>query len=282
MARSKNGVVVVLGSDILSLAELHRRQAEAIAVNSNLQDVVTPRLEMTPIEYLVTSFGHFLSPWHNATFPYFGEGNFDTPDLDEAIWSGVIETRYFRPGGVGFDGVISKRETESPAWWQHGWLGSYVFPAAPFDGRLFYRFEVRTRVHVEIATPELLRFYIDVAARSDAFDDSLLEWNSVGSPVAVPLQATPVDVDLTTRVAGGIDVRTGVRSALVVSYDSVASVGAQYGYILFGGEMQAILTETSESESPSIGSLRYRFEPEWWIQATEAYIDDPATLEIRP
>jgi hypothetical protein len=66
----------------------------------------------------------------------------------------------------------------------------------------------------------------------------------------------------------------------VVSYGSVARVKTQHGYILFGGEMQAILTEISESESPSIGSLRYRFEPEWWIQNTEAYIDDPATLEI--
>jgi hypothetical protein len=280
MTRSKNGVVVVLGSDILSLAELHRRQAEAIALNSNIQVVVTPRLEMTPIESLVTSFGHFLSPWHNATFPYFGEGSIDTPDLEQAMWTGVIDTRYFRPGGVGFEGVVTKRETEATAWWQHGWLGSYVFPAAPFDGRLFYRFEVRTRVHVDRASPELLRFHIDVAARSDAFDDSPLEWNSVGSPVAAPLQATPVDVDLTTRVAGGIDVRTGVRSALVVSYGSVARVKTQHGYILFGGEMQAILTEISESESPSIGSLRYRFEPEWWIQNTEAYIDDPATLEI--
>src|SRR4051794_38911821 len=91
-------------------------------------------------ERLVASIGEFLRPWEILNLPYMYEGVNESPDGGA---TGSIATAGLYAGGLGFGGTLEPAGSQEQ-WWIHNWRNSCVFPAAPYKGRLYYRFAVDT------------------------------------------------------------------------------------------------------------------------------------------
>jgi hypothetical protein len=211
-----------------------------------------------------------------VNLPYFAEGIDQRPDT--AGTSGSFGTTALVPGGVEFEGTPQDAGTVDPSvpkWWVHNWTGSYVFPPAPFDGWLNYRFTTETSFAIFDAPVRLgqVTIFVTVGTTSDVqlhspFDPGHLA--TVGWPVLVTLpQSAPMlsFEQLPTPVAGSIQVQAGKVAAIAFVYGIVAGI-ASGRVVGIAGSMGTRLTLPPGEVGPTtFDTIEYRFEPDWWVRA---------------
>ncbi len=226
-----------------------------------------------PVDSLVSNLGHFFTSWKTVNLPYFAEGVDETPGV--AGTTGDIETKDLYPGGLGYGGHPSDAGSTQPnveKWWVHNWTCSYVFPPAPFGGKLYYRFTVDTTglIYNALAQSGLINAFVTIGQTSDVltgspFDDGA--WDTVGWPVWVTLPQTKLLLidDVSVPVAGSIDIQAGKRAALGFIYGAI--VGIASGFVNFSwASMGTRLTlpPGTSYDGQVFDKIEYRFEPDWW------------------
>lgn len=265
-----------------------RRDPDA-RVNSYVDGLVKRRAELLqnvgptfrglrsgPVQSLVALLGPHFTPWVAVNLPYFAEGIDQRPDT--AGTSGSFATTALVPGGVEFEGTPQDAGTVNPSepkWWVRNWTGSYVFPPAPFDGWLNYRFTTETSFGIFDAPVMLgqVSIFVTIGTTSDVqfhspFDPGHLA--TVGWPVLVTLpQSAPMlsFEQLPTPVAGSIQVQAGKVVAIGFVYGIVAGI-ASGRVVGIAGSMRTRLTlQPGEVGPTTFDTIEYRFEPDWWVRA---------------
>jgi hypothetical protein len=221
------------------------------------------------IDPILLHIDELLWPWTTLDLPYFSEGINQTPGVPGT--SGAIDTAGLYAGGLGYGGDLWDDGITAPGtekWWIHNWNCSAVFPAAPFSGRLYYRFVVDSECHIYhvSVTSGSVKEFVTIGWTADSATQALDNWNTVGWPVDVTLPypgslnfGTPVPV------SGSIDVTQGKNAALGFTYGTIvsgASGDVQFSWANFGTR------RAGTSYGPSdYDKIEYRFVPDWWIIA---------------
>jgi len=227
-------------------------------------------LRSSALDKLVVALGAFFTPWTQGIWPYFSEGINQTPGV--AGTGGQIYTQQLFPGGLGFSApdATDDGNVSGGGWWIHNWTCSYVFPPAPFNGRLYYRFAVDTSCQIYNApgnSGSIMEFVTvgaspDVLARSP-FDSSAVVVS--GFPINVNLPSGFQFIDTATfPVESYIAVEAGKTAAIGLICGVILNVAD--GYIQIGwGNFDARL-ENPPSLGPAVyDKLEYRFESDLWI-----------------
>ncbi len=115
------------------------------------------------------------------------------------------------------------------AWWIHNWTCSYVFPPAPFPGRLYYRFTVDTSCLVYHAPAQsgLVDAFVTIGTTSNVLAGSPFDtgaWKTVGWPVWVNLPQTMPRFCDPDPVSGSIEVQAGRNAAIGFIYGVIAGI----------------------------------------------------------
>jgi hypothetical protein len=229
------------------------------------------------LESLVTNIGPFFTPWTVANLPYMSEGISETPGIGGT--SGSIGTAGLFRGGLGFAaGDLNDDGTTDPyteKWWIHTWTTSYVFPEAPRDGTIYYRFSVGTSclVYHAPAYSGLIAEFVTVGNAADVdtqspFDPGTSE--TVGWPVWVTLPHPDILFfdSVSVPVLGTIAVQAGKTAALGFIYGAIVGLASGYAQIpwaSFGTRLTRPKGTTYDGEV--FDKIEYRFEPDWWIKA---------------
>ena len=106
-------------------------------------DVVQQRLDGAVIKLT-----DLLFPWSVLNLPYMTEGIYERPSTHDV--TGDLGTAGLYAGSIAYGGTLTQDGSGGPAerWWVHTWRNSAVFPAAPFNGRLYYRFAVDAECNI--------------------------------------------------------------------------------------------------------------------------------------
>lgn len=243
---------------------------------------VKPEITAQLSDSVVTSIGHFFTPWQTLNLPYMSEGINEKPSVEGA--GGEIETKVLLPGrlqyyGAQYDNGIVNPHTEK--WWVHNWTCSVVFPPAPFKSRLYYRFTVDAECRIYLATVEngLLAQFITLGKTADANSS-----NPNDSPFATdnledsgwPLfHSMPPDISFfsfSTSIpqSGSIEVQAGQSAALGFIYGAItglASGSVTYSSSRF--DTRLTLPAGTQTSPEALGKIEYRFEPIWWLDSID-------------
>ncbi len=173
------------------------------------------------------------------------------------------------------------------AWWIHNWTCSYVFPPAPFPGRLYYCFTVDTSCLVYHAPAQsgLVDAFVTIGTTSNVLAGSPFDtgaWKTVGWPVWVNLpQTMPRFFDqVPTRVSGSIEVQAGRNAAIGFIYGVIAGIASGYAQIAWGGMgTRLTLPPGTTYDGELFDKIEYRFEPAWWIKVVSDRLDAAAEPE---
>jgi hypothetical protein len=227
-------------------------------------------LRAFPLDKLVMALGPFFSPWTQGIWPYFSEGIDQTPGA--AGTSGKIYTQQLFPGGLGFSApdVTDDGNVSGGGWWIHNWTCSFVFPPAPFNGRLYYRFSVDTSCQIYNApgnTGSIMEF-VTVGATSDVLTLSPFDTNAVvvsGFPVNANLPSGFQFIDAARfPVESYIAVQAGKSAAIGLICGAILNVAD--GYIQIGWGNFGARLENPPLLGPDVyDKLEYRFESDLWI-----------------
>lgn len=227
-------------------------------------------LRAFPLDNLVVALGPFFTPWTQGIWPYFSEGIDQTPGV--AGTNGQIYTQQLFPGGLGFSApdVTDDGKVLGGGWWIHNWTCSYVFPPAPFNGRLYYRFAVDTSCQIYDApgnSGSIMEF-VTVGATSDVLTLSPFDSGAVvvsGFPVNVSLPSGFQFIDTASfPVESYIAVESGKTGAIGLICGVILNVAD--GYIEIGWGNFGARLETPPSLGPdAYDKLEYRFESDLWI-----------------
>jgi hypothetical protein len=227
------------------------------------------------IDSRVTELAPFIEPWAEVRLPCFAEGVNETPPLGRTGYE--IDTLALLPGGVEFcvdpedDGTV---DPNLPKWWTRTWTCSCLFPAAPVDGWIYYRFTTDTTWGIidAAARSGVVAAFICVGTTCDASTGSPLDpgaFSPVGYPFvfSLPGPERPVDIDVSTPVSGSIYVQAGKSAAIGIVYGIVA--GLADGAVVSVGSMMTRLTLRSVVNyiGDPYDLIEYRFEPDWWVTA---------------
>jgi hypothetical protein len=246
-------------------AELLRQVRQAPRVKRRSQLIDSRVIELAP----------FIEPWVEVRLPCFAEGVNETPPQAGTRYQ--IDTLALLPGGVEFcvdpedDATV---DPNLPKWWTHTWTCSYVFPAAPVDGWIYYRFTTDTTWGYDAADARsgVVAAFISIGTTSDASTGSPLDpgaFSLVGYPFvfSLPAPERPVDIDVSTPVSGSIYVQAGKSAAIGIVYGIVA--GLADGVVISVGSMMTRLTLRSGVNyiGDPYDLIEYRLEPDWWVTA---------------
>jgi hypothetical protein len=199
-----------------------------------------------------------LVPLQVLALPVMIEGVDEPPGTPDA--EGDISTLLLSPGGVDFEADLVQSPNEDPGglpadrWWQHTWVDTAAFPAAPESGRLYFRFTVD--VDFQCITPgaAIRGVYAFITLQSEAF-------LQVSWPMQVP-QFTALGQSNQSDLTGSIPVAAGQQLDLDLTY----------GMLLFAGNGEfasegsfATHRTVPEPSTADFGVIEYRFIPDWWI-----------------
>jgi hypothetical protein len=208
------------------------------------------------------------------------EGIDDVPGV--AGTSGGIGTAGLYAGGLGYGGNPEDDGTSQPfteKWWIHNWYNSVVFPAAPYGGRLYYRFTVDSECHIYRAPvySGSVREFVTVGWSSDIASDPLADWTTwqtVGWPVDETLPSDNLNLGGSVPVVGSIPVETGNSAALGFIYGTIVSVASGFVQFLWGNfGTRLTLPATASVDYRDYDKIEYRFEPAWWLKAIDERFD---------
>jgi len=252
---------------------LVKRRAELLKRDRPASASRTPASQS--IDRVVTAVGQFFSPWTGIYLPDFANSNVDdAPGVPGTF--GDFKTDWLFPGGVEFEADPDLRDLgivqpDTPKWWGHSWIGSYVFPVQPSqDGWLYYRFTPATSFAVNIwaAQAGAIILYTNVSTISDAATGSLfgpaatltVDWPY---STTLPTGSPCIDVQVTdTQVSGSIQVQAGQTPAIGFIYG--ISTGLATGLL------------ENLSGTLSTGLVEYRFETDWWVGAVGQRLNEAA------
>ncbi|MBM7504072.1 hypothetical protein ACFPER_11340 [Agromyces aurantiacus] len=105
--------------------------------------------------------------------------------------------------------------------WSRSWVSAAVLPAAPTDGRLFYRFRAGSRLVLDgRAETALASTSVHVGVTADAATSSPFDAPGFATPVVRPLVGVEARDDVDARaehdIEGSLDVRAGDSPAIAV------------------------------------------------------------------
>jgi hypothetical protein len=245
----------------------------------------TRSLADQPIDAAILHIGDLLWPWSVLNLPYMYEGIDETPGTDGT--GGEIATAGLFAGGLGYGGMPTDDGTRDPyteKWWIHNWRNSAVFPAAPFTGRLYYRFGVDSECHIyraPVYSGSVMEF-VTIGWTADVASNPLDDWNTwetVGWPVNTVLPSAELNYAGSVPVSGSIDVTQGKSAALGFIYGTIVSVATGYVQFLWGNfGTRRYLAPGQVASYTDYDKIEYRFEPEWWIKAVAQRLDARALI----
>ena len=107
--------------------------------------------------------------------------------------------------------------------WSRNWVSAAVLPAAPADGRLFYRFRAGSRLVLDgRAETALASTSVHVGVTADVATMSPFDAPGFATPVVRPLVGVEAREDVDARaehdIEGSIDVRAGDSPAIAVVF----------------------------------------------------------------
>jgi hypothetical protein len=217
------------------------------------------------MERLAASIGELLRPWEILDLPYMYEGINESPGGGA---TGSIATAGLYAGGLGFGGTLEPAGSHEQ-WWIHNWRNSCVFPAAPYKGRLYYRFAVDTECHVyraPVYSGSIMEF-VTIGTTSDVASsplDQWTTWQTVGWPVNESLPSTNLNLGGSVPVAGSIPVEAGKHAALGFIYGCIISAAGGYVQLLWGNfGARRTLPASSTIGYQDYDKVEFRFEPGW-------------------
>ncbi|MFE5672366.1 hypothetical protein ACFQ58_12270 [Agromyces sp. NPDC056523] len=163
----------------------------------------------------------WLREWDTQRLPAFEQARTVSPDGER--------TSALRSAPARADGAVRitaslydapNRQGDALAWSRH-WVSAAVLPAAPVDGRLFYRFRAGSRLvldgHAETA---LASTSVHVGVSADAATSSPFDAPGFGTPVCRPLVGVEAREDVDARaehdIEGSIDLRAGDTPAIAI------------------------------------------------------------------
>jgi hypothetical protein len=163
----------------------------------------------------------WLREWDTQRLPAFEQARTVTPDGER--------TSALRSAATRADGAVRitaslydapNRQGDALAWSRH-WVSAAVLPAAPVDGRLFYRFRAGSRLVLDgRAETALASTSVHVGVTANAATSSPFDAPGFGTPVCRPLVGVEAreDVDARTEhdIEGSIDLRAGDGPAIAI------------------------------------------------------------------
>jgi hypothetical protein len=163
----------------------------------------------------------WLREWDTQRLPAFEQARTVTPAGER--------TSALRSAATRADGAIRitaslydapNRQGDALAWSRH-WVSAAVLPAAPVDGRLFYRFRAGSRLVLDgRAETALASTSVHVGVTANAATSSPFDAPGFGTPVCRPLVGVEAreDVDARTEhdIEGSIDLRAGDAPAIAI------------------------------------------------------------------
>jgi hypothetical protein len=240
-----------------------------------LPDVVRQRRDL-----MVINISDLLFPWRVINLPFMYEGIDEVPGV--AGTSGGIGTAGLYAGGLGYGGNPEDDGTSQPfieKWWIHNWYNSVVFPAAPYGGRLYYRFTVDSECHIYRASvySGSVREFVTVGWSGDVASDPLADWTTwqtVGWPVDETLPSNNLNLGGSIPVVGSIPVEAGNSAALGFIYGTIVSAASGFVQFLWGNfGTRLTLPPTASVGYRDYDKIEYRFEPAWWLKAIDERLD---------
>jgi len=163
----------------------------------------------------------WLREWDTQRLPAFEQARTVTPDGER--------TSALRSAATRADGAVRitaslydapNRQGDALAWSRH-WVSAAVLPAAPVDGRLFYRFRAGSRLVLDgRAETALASTSVHVGVTADAATSSPFDAPGFGTPVCRPLVGVEAREDVDARaehdIEGSVDLRAGDSPAIAI------------------------------------------------------------------
>lgn len=163
----------------------------------------------------------WLREWDTQRLPAFEQARTVMPEGER--------TSALRSGPTRADGAVRitaslydapNRQGEAFAW-SRNWVTAAVLPAAPVDGRLYYRFRAGSRLVLDgRAETALASTSVHVGVTADAATSSPFDAPGFGTPVCRPLVGVEAREDVDARaehdIEGAIDLRAGDSPAIAI------------------------------------------------------------------
>ena len=163
----------------------------------------------------------WLREWDTQRLPAFEQARSVMPEGER--------TSAFRTAPTRADGAVRitaslydapNRQGEALSW-SRNWLTAAMLPAAPVDGRLFYRFRAGSRLVLDgRAETALASTSVHVGVTADAATSSPFDAPGFGTPVCRPLVGVEAREDVDARaehdIEGSIDLKAGDRPAIAI------------------------------------------------------------------
>ena len=251
------------------IESLIKRRAELIQ-QTHFEPVAGNELHSQSLDGLITNIGPYFGPWTTVNLPYMDEGINQTPG--EPGTQNSIGTVGLYAGGLAYGGM-PKNDTDKEYFWIHNWTCSFVFPPAPFPGKLYYRFTVDSHCEIYNAPVQngVVAEFITIGKTADINSSSPFADGNVASsgfPFFQELQLPIFYSDTSTPISGSISVDEGKNAALAFIYGASAGFASgyiQYSYGTFGTRLT--LPPGTNYDGEVFDKIQYRFEPTWFVEA---------------
>lgn len=218
--------------------------------------------------------------WWLLKVPTIGEGPCEHPPQTDTT-SGMIDTVWRGPGSVAYGGNLeqySGRGAQDEEYWVCRWHYTVVFPPAPHDGLLSYRFGINARLtpYQPTAISGGLYAWINIGTTNNSALP-IGNWKAVMPwPVAESLPLAPGTFPSFGRdvpVSGNVLVKEGQKAALGVVFGVV--IGLAGGSTSLLSANTSFMTHKAEPYSlpADIGKIEYRFAPSWLAEVVKDTID---------
>lgn len=165
----------------------------------------------------------WLREWDTQRLPAFEQARTIAPDGERHSSLRSAPTR--TDGAVRITASLydPPSRTGGPLAWSRHWASAVVLPAAPADGRVFYRFRVGSRLVLDgRAETALASTSVHVGVVPDSASASPFDAPGFATPVARPLVGVEAREDVDARaehdVEGSIEVRAGQSPVLGVVF----------------------------------------------------------------
>ncbi len=163
----------------------------------------------------------WLREWDTQRLPAFEQARTVMPEGERTSALRSAPTR--ADGAVRITASLydaPNRQGEAFAW-SRNWVTAAVLPAAPVDGRLYYRFRAGSRLVLDgRAETALASTSVHVGVTADAATSSPFDAPGFGTPVCRPLVGVEAREDVDARaehdIEGAIDLRAGDSPAIAI------------------------------------------------------------------
>ena len=163
----------------------------------------------------------WLREWDTQRLPAFEQARTVMPDGERTSALRSAPTR--ADGAVRITASLydaPNRQGEAFTW-SRNWVTAAVMPAAPVDGRLYYRFRAGSRLVLDgRAETALASTSVHVGVTADAATSSPFDAPGFGTPVCRPLVGVEAREDVDARaehdIEGAIDLRAGDSPAIAI------------------------------------------------------------------